>query len=881
MSKPLKVALWLCIFSLGIFSLAACGNGEQDNPDAGEDGGSERSPLDERLSAGEVRAGVVEEASELLSGVEAHGWIGDFKLYNDQVAFIVQNPLEARGWGPYGGSLLDADRIRPEGQTGNEIFQEMFTNVEYLTLRPDSGEVIHDGADGQAAVVRIRGQHRGLPLIDAALNGALTPQDLELEQDYILEANASHLRVVTRLSVRSGAGLNLSVGDVLLNGDRSADFVPGPGMLDENMPAGQLPYFAGTSTDSCTLYAAAEGDLESSFSVEGITPLGAGRGLAPGPNDNEPTLEIARILIVGGGGVDDCLRRFRQLRGETTGLGLVQGQVQRADGSPEVGAVVLAHDGDLAPGADVVNQTYTDLQGAFELELPAGHYTVEIQAAARPALISESLVVNADGQTPVTLTMASPAELAYVCEEVDSEGQSLGSVPCKLSFQTGHDAAMGAATNTSLLTFGASGQGIVDIPPGDWTLTISRGWEYSILRQNLTLVADQREEVNAELFRQVDTTGYVAADLHNHSARSADSDYELKDKVGSNLCEGLELLVATDHDCQTDLAPFAQELAELLSTDFAPWIRLVVGNEVSPLYGHFSTFPLPTHPTGWIYWQIPWVTYDEDGLYVDVIEFPDLWQRSRDLGAQVINVAHPLRDTGWFSYLGFEPPTIMPELASLPSEKFSADFDTLELLNGKDTNTMLNETIFLWSYLNNRGLFKTAIGVSDSHGRTAEAGFGRTLIAVTNDDPAELNIDEVWSNLKANKAVMGGGIFITISVAEANMGEEIQQTSPVPVHIQAQAADWVPVQQVDLWVNGEIHSTHILADYGEADPDHPAIRLDTVVEVETTSDIWVAAVAYGQDSDRLNPVFRSCRPVGMTNAIRVDVDNNGFTPPGP
>ncbi|MBW2704412.1 MAG: hypothetical protein JRF33_26640, partial [Deltaproteobacteria bacterium] len=212
--------------------------------------------------------------------------------------------------------------------------------------------------------------------------------------------------------------------------------------------------------------------------------------------------------------------------------------------------------------------------------------------------------------------------------------------------------------------------------------------------------------------------------------------------------------------------------------------------------------------------------------------------------------------------------------------KFSADFDTLELLNGKDTSTMLNESIYLWSYLNNRGLFKTAVGVSDSHGRTSEAGFGRTLIAVTNDDPAELNIDEVWSNLKANKAVMGGGIFITISVDEAGMGEEIQHSSPVPVHIQAQAADWVPVQQVDLWVNGEIHSTHVLTNYGEADPDHPAIRLDTVVEVEATSDIWVAAVAYGQDSDRLNPVFRSCRPVGMTNAVRVDVDGDGsFTPP--
>lgn len=50
-----------------------------------------------------------------------------------------------------------------------------------------------------------------------------------------------------------------------------------------------------------------------------------------------------------------------------------------------------------------------------------------------------------------------------------------------------------------------------------------------------------------------------------------------------------------------------------------------------------------------------------------------------------------------------------------------------------------------WSSFNNQGLFKTAIGVSDSHSRGTEAGFGRTMVA--------------------------GGIFVRIRIGEATAGD--------------------------------------------------------------------------------------------------------------
>jgi hypothetical protein len=96
-----------------------------------------------------------------------------------------------------------------------------------------------------------------------------------------------------------------------------------------------------------------------------------------------------------------------------------------------------------------------------------------------------------------------------------------------------------------------------------------------------------------------------------------------------------------------------------------------------------------------------------------------------------------------------------------------------------------------------------------------------------------------------------------------------------------QAADWVPVDKLELLANGQVIATLELAEAGIVDVGHPAVRLDETFEHQPTVDTWYAAVAYGLESDRLDPVFCGDRPVGMTNAIRVDVDGNGaFDAPG-
>jgi hypothetical protein len=867
MERAVKSVSGLALFT-GLL-LAGCGGSG-----GGADGGDQRLELDERLEPGQVRAGVIERESELLTGPEAHGWLGDYKLYNDRVAFIVQGPDAPRGWGPYGGSLLDADWIRPEGEAGAECFQELFAQIDVLGVAPTSAELVADGSAGGPAQVRFRAEHRGIPLVDAATNGALQPADLEIVQDYLLAADSDHLLVRTSLRTRSGPERELTVGDLVLNGDRSVDYIPGHGRLADDLPAGELDYLVGADRSGCTLYTGADGPIRPAFSIQGITPINVGDGTAPAARGGNAPLVVERVLIAGRGGADDCLRKLRRLRGSAAAAGELTGTVRTSAGAAEAGVSLQAFDLDAEPGADWVSQTYTDEAGRFAFELPAGRYALTVQAPARGGTAERDIEVPA------------PALLAISCSGRDRAGQPTGPIPCKLSLQPGPLAAMDAPIDRGSLTF-ALGQTEIAAPPGRWTATLSRGWEYSISRQEIELQPGGRVELSAELTRQVDTGGWIGADLHNHSTRSADSEFELLDKLRANMAEGLELMVATDHDCQADFGPWLELLGRQEGVEVQRWLRTVVGNEVSPLYGHMTVFPLPVHPTGWHYWDIPWVRY-ADGRYQRHLEFPEIWQRARELGAAVINVAHPTRSSGWFAYLGYEPPAVMPEPDALPAEKWGTDFDTMELLNSGSVDVMIEELVPLWSHLNNRGLFKTAVGVSDTHDRTSESGYGRTLIAVGDDDPATVELDAVWRNLKAGRALVAGGLLVTIDAAGAGPGELVSAASPVRVRVRVEAADWVPLDEarLSLLVDGVSVAEVGLAAAGELDPQQPALRFDDEFEIALDGDAWCAALVAGGPGERLDPVIRGGRAVGMTNAVRIDVDGDGsFTPandqPGP
>jgi hypothetical protein len=91
---------------------------------------------------------------ELIGGPGALGEVGDYLLENDQVRIIIQNKGFSRGFGVYGGSLIDADLVRPtaeggsNGGLGQDRFGELFPIFFLEALVPEEVTVLSDGPTG-------------------------------------------------------------------------------------------------------------------------------------------------------------------------------------------------------------------------------------------------------------------------------------------------------------------------------------------------------------------------------------------------------------------------------------------------------------------------------------------------------------------------------------------------------------------------------------------------------------------------------------------------------------------------------------------------------------------------------------------------------------
>src|SRR5262245_16823803 len=111
-------ALSMALFST--FTLASCTTNETKTPPR----------LDERLPRDTARAGLITRASELIGGPTAKGRVGDYKIYNSKVAVIIGEPGASRGFQPYGGNIIDSDRVRGVGEAGESTFGEIVTALD-------------------------------------------------------------------------------------------------------------------------------------------------------------------------------------------------------------------------------------------------------------------------------------------------------------------------------------------------------------------------------------------------------------------------------------------------------------------------------------------------------------------------------------------------------------------------------------------------------------------------------------------------------------------------------------------------------------------------------------------------------------------------------
>lgn len=391
-----------------------------------------------------------------------------------------------------------------------------------------------------------------------------------------------------------------------------------------------------------------------------------------------------------------------------------------------------------------------------------------------------------------------------------------------------------------------------EIPPGEYQIYASRGTEWSMGQQSLSVTKNGAQELQFRLRRELDTTGFVAADTHIHTLTfSGHGDASAEERMVTLAAEGVELAIATDHNHQTDFRPFQAKLG--LNAHFTS----VTGNEVTTKNGHFNSFPLKPGKDIPAYQEEDWVK---------------LVAGIRAKGAKVVILNHPR----W------------PDIARGPFGRFGLNrasgdraaggaftFDALELIN---SGTLQPDPLFIcrdWFALLNYGEKVTAVGSSDSHTVGNVVGQGRTYLPSGTDDPARIDVDAACEAFLAGRTTISMGIIANARVNKRHRHGDMVRVSGegVAVDLRVQAPSWVNPQKAIVFVNGE----------GVAEkrvpPVKPGTATDLNIEFELpkqSDDGWLVCVVLGAGIE--NPAWRTAQKYtfAATNPIYLDVDGDGL-----
>ena len=417
---------------------------------------------------------------------------------------------------------------------------------------------------------------------------------------------------------------------------------------------------------------------------------------------------------------------------------------------------------------------------------------------------------------------------------------------------------MGAPVHREL--YAGPGRHRFAVAPGPYTVTLSRGFEYEIVRAEVSLQPGGGEIVREELERSVDSNGWVATTVHVHSELSVDSDLPIDLRMYSLAAAGMEYIFPTEHDVFSDYTPYISDFG------LGAWLKSDVGSEISPIMGHFNCLGCRHDPREF---AVPWVETDEDGNFVRALEAPEIWQNLRDnFDAQVIQINHPFTTQAFMYSIGFD---IKQPFESLVGERFNTEFDTFEIYNSHDDRDELYyETLPGWYWMLNQGVRKTGVGAEDTHSARG-TGTPRTLVAATDGDPAAVDAKEIAQGLVVGRAITCQGPLPELWVDGTPIGGDVSPVGgKVSIRMKVQAPTWMSLGSARLIRNGDVVWEKDLKT-----PENTAIvnalRMDETIERTETGPAWYALLVEGDDY-RMAPVYSGDAPFAITNPVYVSAE---------
>ncbi len=859
--------------TLALLLLAAC---RSDDPNASKpvdgppstdtsDSGLPYVPPDltERLPAGATRAGVIVDPASLFAGVSAEGQLGDVKLYNDRVQFVIQGVRDGSYYLTEGGGVIDADYVRPEGELGNDLIDEWGTMVGLgRVLVPDAIEIVNDGTDGQPALVRVTGHEDGLGLLEGLLEVEDFVADLGLEvvTEYELAPDSWLLTVRTTVTAADDAA-TIAVGDLLLGAPEVADlWVDGSGFDPGNGTPRRWAGYLANQGDGAVVMVPPPGERWGATGFELVTEL-AEMAVQVSPLTAIAEGESVTVTRSWGVGPDMATLTDAALDLHGTPAEVLAGVVTAPDGPVAGARVTFFEDG--AP----LTVAFTDDDGAFQATVPTGGTVTwrasgrhtgrftdlgtgsvpygpyahpDVQGASRDALTrGGSGRWLAEGRG-----VASAAEPLVLGEPATLRVRTTheGPFAVQVAFQGGdpiprEDRWLHGRPNGLAAAGWAADELVMQVEPGTYDLTVHRGPRFELHQDVVTLEAGQETVIDATLQPAYAPQGWLLGDPHAHASPSPDGEITMEQRLLVQAGSGVQIHFGTDHDHLADYRPLVDALGltgQLVS---------VVSDEVSPpLRGHMNIYPVepdPSAPNGgaWRWWsEIP----------EDTEDIIDRLRASHGEGF-VLQSNHPT-DSGVIGFAGWSPGHIDD------GDYFTERFQAMEVMNSADTEDYLE----VWWDLVLRGYAITPTGVSDSHSHFGGSpGFSATWLH-TGSSVEDVDDDAIASAIRDGRVVISRGPFLDLSVDPGTVA------AGTTLQVEALSPSWIGVDRVQLWQDGQL-------------VEEVAGRSATFT-LDPMSDAIYTVVAEG-DAPMLPLSGRT--PWAMSGAYYVDVAGDGFDPPLP
>ncbi|MGK4000114.1 hypothetical protein [Sorangium sp. So ce1024] len=762
--------------------------------------------------------------ADALSGPLAAGRRGDHVLENDEIAVVVEQLGPGAGLAESGGHILDAADARERRDELGQIVARVGAPPRQVTY----DELATGAGDDGVAWIEVRGRGGAGGALAITTRYTLGPRDRA---------------VVITTSVRNDGDApieGLDLGDVVHWGAAEPIAKGGAaGSRGEHEGA----YVAGVGTGVAYALATADGGplrarsgpgfSDATFARHAALPPGGRveyqRILAVAPRGD--TLAVATELFFLGGGapggialqlVDARGAPLPRLAGRVTLTPVAEGGAAPAAGGGAApaagGGAAPAAGGGAAPAAGALDLWLrTDEHAPFVAEAPPGLYLVGFEGSGRRALARARVRIRAGEIAPARLALSGAGRLDLVLHErgvpppAEDEELFVPLTPAKVSVL---DAATGKAVSPPHLSL--TGELQLSLPPGRFRVVASRGPEYALAEATVDVADGARARLDLTLERVVDTAGYIACDLRQHTAQSADASVDTTRRLVSNAVEGVECAVTSEHNLA--LAADLRRDAALLGLDATlrvlPGVELTSGRRGAGI-GSLGVFPLGSEAAAPREGALRWVDEAAGDILREVRALPGervvQVSRASGGGSPLHGDAAPqgTADQGAADQ-GAPVHGAADQGAALLAQIVGdgAGADALEVWTGREVAARDRALEELWALLRaSRPVTPTA--TSDTHGLLgAEPGYPRTYVGVADDDPGRLDEADLVAGLRRRRdVVITNGPFVTVRLGEARQGGVASMArgsrgGPQSLVIRVERAPWVDARELHVLVGG-------------------------------------------------------------------------------